>query len=206
MCIIRDSTLRNCSDQISAHSSQARIPLVPRALRSQKLPGFCLEDPRSSQTCILAEELLGRLRYSTQELSGHESSSGVTHVPRYCAYGKLRAAGDSESRDLRGFRIIRVSYTAWVPSGFARPAAAGELCRRRSTCLSRWSRGGVVAELNHKKFNSAAQMIWSLRGVDGSGSSAHTQHLSHTSPPPQPPSCHASSSSRPPWPEGRLAL
>jgi len=60
--------------------------------------------------------------------------------------------------------------------------------------LSRWSRGGVVAELNHKKFSSAVQMIWSLRGVDGSGSSAHTQHLSHTSPPPQPPSCHASSS------------
>ena len=83
------------------------------------------------------------------------------HVPSYCAYGKLRAAGDSESRDLRGFRIIRVSYTAWVPSGFARPAAAGELCRRRSTCLSRWSRGGVVAELNHKKFSSAVQMTTS---------------------------------------------
>ena len=104
------------------------------------------------------------------------------------------AAARTRQGAYRGFRIIRVSYTAWVPSGFARPAAAGELCRRRSTCLSRWSRGGVVAELNHKKFSSAVQMIWSLRGVDGSGSSAHTQHLSHTSPPPQPPSCHASSS------------
>ena len=86
-----------------------------------------------------------------------------------CMIVIICARGGCMHWHLRGFRIIRVSYTAWVPSGFARPAAAGELCRRRSTCLSRWSRGGVVAELNHKKFSSAVQMIWSLRGVDGSG-------------------------------------
>ena len=34
----------------------------------------------SSQVYILAEELSGRLPYSTQELLGNESSSGITHA------------------------------------------------------------------------------------------------------------------------------
>ena len=51
----------------------------PKSSSSQKLLSFRLKQSKSSQTCILAQELFGRLRYSTQELSGHESSSDVTH-------------------------------------------------------------------------------------------------------------------------------
>ena len=62
--------------------NRSKVYHVRRGLSPcQKLLSFRLKQSKSSQTCILAQELFGRLRYSSQELSGHESSSSdVTHA------------------------------------------------------------------------------------------------------------------------------
>eukprot|EP01043_Picozoa_sp_COSAG02_P000710 COSAG02_NODE_13_length_57813_cov_14.298276_44_plen_190_part_00 len=125
--------IRNFSDQIPTHSSQAGIPLVPRALRSQKLLGFCLEHPKSSQTCILAEELLGRLRYSTQELSGHESSSGVTNASDSADRPKTLVFFIPVSTDIRVW-FCRESAPACGLN--PDPACGQRRTRRRCCCCS----------------------------------------------------------------------
>ena len=105
-------------------SSSAWIPIVPRALRLKSSSVFVSKQSKSSQTCILAQELFGRLRYSTQELHrGIELQCKAVPVYQYSCIRYI-STDDLRITDL----IIRIDHACVNRQNPGRPRCARCCC------------------------------------------------------------------------------